>query len=234
MCGVATASPDTAKLDLLSTITREVEAMQASLEDHAKELHKHARKRQRLESDLVDGQDDHDTTQQFIDVLLHDKRCLERKLEEKEKIINNLQKQKSRHEQTIHSLELKLATADVKEKQKIKNKLRLVKQEKKELVARIEAQRKEIDQLQKKKAKLSLMLDKAQKARSKLQSQLKLKNSQLSEVQKELEGLQNERDRLKRELHRKEEVNNEILLKSTESQKLFSKVSVVVDLSICV
>ena len=229
----ATASlGDATVLDAISTITREVETIRALLENPGREMQRNVRKRQRLEADIADVQDNHDTTQQLTDILFHDKKSLEQKLAEKEKMIEDLQRQKSQHEQKIHKLELKLATADVKKQQKLKDKLKLVKQEKRELVEQIEAQQKEIKQLKNKKSKLLLRLNKAQIDQSELQSQLKQKKSQLSKVQKKSEHLQNEWDELKRQLREKEEAMNEIFLQLPGSQELSQMVSVAVDVVI--
>ena len=221
--------------DVLEPLRREMEETRMAVEDSDSELQLCARKKRKLEGDIAETRDNGDIVQKYTEMLMHDKRSLEQKLEEREKDLRSLQTQQLQYERTIRDLDVKLATAGTKAKHKLKDRLKLVKQEKEELVSRIEAQQKEKSKLLKRIDKLTLKLDRAKKDLFTVQSQLESKTSQLDEVQQQFQFIQDQRDDLRRQLEEREMIIEESIMQHVDSDSVSNKVSVRVSLlGLCV
>ena len=210
--------------DPLESLGRELEDTYRAVEDHETEMQLCTRKKRKLESDLAETQDNYDIVWRYTEILTKDKEALHQKLEERENEIRSLQSKQLEYERTVRDLEVKLATAGAKAKQKQKAKLKLMKQEKVELVECIEAKQKEVSKLTKKISKLTVKHERAKSELSSARSQLELKTSQLDEAQQQYQLINDQKNRLKKQLEVQEKAMEEVIMRHADSDKLATKV----------
>ena len=167
------------------------------IEDSDGEMQSYTVKKRKLELDLVEKQGERDLMNRYVDVLIEDKRSLEKKLEKKEEEIGTLRTEQCKNVETIRNLELQLATAQTKSiKQKLKYKLK----QKQELMEHINGKQEESSKLKQHISKLNLKLNRAKRDLTYTQQQLQLKNSELMLVQQQLPVLESQKEELKRQL----------------------------------
>ena len=197
-------------IDPLEPIRRDMEGTHRAMEDNESQMQLCTRKKRKLEGDLAETHDNCDIVRKYTEMLTKDKESLQQRLEERENEIRSLQSKQLEYERKICDLEVKLAIAGAKAKQKLKDKLKHMRQEKEELVECIASKQEEVSKLTKKMSKLCLKLECAKTELSAARSRLKLKTSQVDEIQQQLHLVREQRDELEERLKVQEKAMEEV------------------------